>query len=114
MPYMEPQLVVGSAARTANGNSAQLDPGEAGETINLIVSVTAAAGTTPSLALSVEWSVDGVIWATPEAADAFTTITGSVNRVKAFERKAPFYRIAWAITGTTPSFTFQIHEYVTN
>lgn len=114
MPYMEPQQVVASAARTTNGNSGQLDPGEAGETINLFVSVTAASGTSPSLALSVEWSVDGTVWATPETADTFTAITAAANRVKAFERKAPYYRVVWAITGTTPSFTFSIHEYVTN
>lgn len=114
MAYMEAQRQVASAARTTNGNSAALDPGEQGNMLNLVVSVTAASGTTPSLALSVEWSVDGTVWATPETADTFTAITAAVNRVKSFTRKAPLYRVVWAITGTTPSFTFSIDEYVTN
>jgi hypothetical protein len=114
MPFMDAQQQVASAARTTSGNSGTLDPGEAGETINLIVAVTAATGTTPSLALSVEWSADGTTWAVPETADTFTAITAAVNRVKTFERKAPFYRVVWTITGTTPSFTFSITEYVTS
>lgn len=111
---MDAQQQVASAARTAGGNSPALDPGEQGETIHLLVAVTAVAGTSPSLTLSVEWSYDGTVWFTPEAADAFAAIATAANRVKSFERKAPLYRVVWAITGTTPSFTFSVYEYVTN
>ena len=76
--------------------------------------VTAASGTTPNLALSIEWSANGTDWATPETPDTFTAITAAAKRVKSFARKAPFYRVVWAITGTTPSFTFSVDEYVTN
>jgi hypothetical protein len=114
MPYMEAQQQVPSAARTTSGNSGMLDPGELGETLVLLVNVTAASGTTPSLALSVEWGHDGTDWFVPETADTFTAITAAIKRVKTFERKGPLYRVVWAITGTTPSFTFSIHEYVTN
>lgn len=112
MPYGDPEVVVPSAARTVNGNSGSLNPGEGGETIAFHVSVTAASGTGPSMALSVEWSNDGTNWAVPETADTFTAITTTIQRVKTFERKALLYRIVWAITGTTPSFTFSISEYV--
>lgn len=114
MAYGDPITIVASAARTTSGNSGQLEPGADGETVCLHVGVTAASGTTPSLALSVEWSNDGTNWATPETADTFTAITAAVQRVKTFERKAMFYRVVWAITGTTPSFTFSISEFVTN
>lgn len=111
---MESQRQVASAARTTNGNSATLDPGEAGSTLCLLVAVTAMSGVGPSLALSVEWSMDGTVWAVAETADTFTAITATGNKAKTFTRKAPLYRIVWAITGTTPSFTFHVDEYVTN
>jgi len=113
MPYLEPTLVVASAARTTNGNSGVITPAGDGETINFNVRVTAASGTTPSLAFSVEWSNDATNFAVPETADTFTAITTTIERVKGFERKAKFYRLVWAITGTTPSFTFQVYEYMT-
>lgn len=112
---MESQRQVSSAARIANGDSGSRDPGEQGNTLHLLVDVTAASGGTPSLALSVEWSSDGTNFATPDGtADTFTAITGVARKVKSFARRAPFYRIVWAITGTTPSFTFSVDEYVTN
>lgn len=112
MPYADPATVVPSAARTTNGNSGQIRPTGDGETLAFHVSVTAASGTGPSLALSVEWSNDGTNWAVPETADTFTAITAAVQRVKTFERKAMFYRLVWAITGTTPSFTFSVSEFM--
>lgn len=114
MAYGDPAIVVPSAARTTSGTSGSLNPGEEGETVCLQVGVTAASGTSPSLALSVEWSNDGTNWAAPETADSFTAITAAVQRVKTFERKALFYRVVWAVTGTTPSFTFSITEFVTS
>ncbi len=91
-----------------------VSPGEVGETLCLLVNVTAASGTSPSLTLSVEWSNDGTVFATPEVADAFTALTAVAIKVKAFERKAAFYRVVWTITGTTPSFTFKLDEFFAN
>ena len=114
MAYGDPEIVVPSAARVSNGNSGSLNPGEGGETICLHVSVTAASGT-PSMALSIEWSNNGTLWATPDpTADTMTAITGITEKVKTFERKALLYRIVWVITGGTPSLTFSISEFVTN
>lgn len=115
MPYQQAAEIVASAARTASGNSGMLNPGEDGETLCLLANVTASSGTSPSLTLSVEWSADGVTWVVPETADAFAAITTApLGRVKTFERKAPFYRVVWTITGTAPSFTFTVSEYVTS
>jgi transcription elongation factor len=113
MPYAEPTLVVASAARTTNGNSGVITPSGDGETICFNVRVTATSGT-PNLALSVEWSNDATNFATNDGtADTFTAITTTAEKVKTFERKAKFYRLVWVITGTTPSLTFQIYEYMT-
>lgn len=108
--------VVASAARTTSGDSGRLRPGgpvEYGtaDTVALMVNVTAASGTSPSMSVSVEWSVDGTTYAVGDPADAFTSaFTAVAARVRTFEVKAPFYRVVWALTGTSPSFTFGVHE----
>ena len=112
MAYGDPVTVVSSAARTTTGNTSALEPGSDGETISLLVDITAVSGT-PSMVVSVEWSNDGSSWAVPEAADAFTALTTAVKRVKSFERKALLYRIVWTISGGTPSLTFSVSEFVT-
>jgi hypothetical protein len=112
MAFDDPVTVVASAARTATGNSDLIKSEDLGETVALLADVTAVSGTTPSMTLSVEWSNDGTNWATPETADAFAAITAAAKKVKTFERKAAFNRVVWTITGTTPSFTFSVWEYV--
>lgn len=68
--------------------------------------VTAASGGTPSATIKVQHSTDDTVYAdliTFTAATAATSerkaVTGTVNR---------FVRATWAITGTTPSFTFVV------
>ena len=113
MPYLDPITVVASAARTTTGNSGSLTPQAIdGETLGLLINVTAVGGT-PNLVLSVEWSNDTTNFATPDgSADAFTAITTTAIKVKTFERKAKFYRVVWTISGTTPSLTFSVSEYI--
>lgn len=98
--------VAASAARTTSGNS----DGQAavGTKVAVAAAVTAVSGTTPSMTLTVEWSPDGTNWGLADPTDAFTAITTAVTRAKTFDVKARFFRVAWAITGTTPSFTFAV------
>lgn len=103
---------VPSAARTATGNSGAIVVNGA-ERAHFLLEVTAVSGTTPSMALTVEWSHDGTTWfpaATPDTLGA--AVTAAVKRVHSLEVKAPFCRIVWTITGTTPSFTFAIHAHL--
>ena len=106
MPY---QIgFVASAARTTTGNSGAYAVPAMADSINVAVLVTAVSGT-PSMVLSVEWSNDGVNFATVDTtADAFAAITTAVNRVKGFTAKAQFFRLVWTITGGTPSLTFSV------
>lgn len=115
MSFATPQVVVASAARTTTGQSASIGLTDAGGHLNLLANVTAAAGTSPSLTLSVQWSADGTTWYSADAssADAFSAVTAAGAVVKQFAIKAPFYRVAWLVSGTTPSFTFSVTEYVT-
>lgn len=101
------QKVVPSALRSATGNSGYIvtPPGSG---LSILVNVTAVTGTTPSMALTVEWTNDGVNFAQADPADTFTAITAVGAKVARFTQKAVGYRVVWTLTGTTPNFTFDV------
>jgi hypothetical protein len=114
MAYAAPLQPVASAARTTSGSSGPVSAVDAGGFLSLLVNVSSVSGTTPSLALSVEWSMDGgTTFAAADVADTFTAITAAKTVVGRFAVKAPIYRVVWTITGTTPSFTFDVRSFVT-
>jgi hypothetical protein len=107
-----------SAARTTTGN------GTTATNFNhrgahIFVNVTAASGTTPTLVLRVQGSVDGTNFYDLDATNAVTaslTTTGTAV-IKVYPGLTPavgssnqalprVWRLAWVIGGTTPSFTF--------
>lgn len=100
-----------SAAATTSGTTAAIR-NENGDELAVEVDVTAVTGTGPSMTVSVEWSHDGTTWFTGDPPDVFTAITAVGKKVKEFDMKGPWYRVAWAITGTTPSFTFALTAWV--
>ncbi len=113
----QPREIVASAARTTAGDSGALFPGADGgvvaataKAVALAVDVTAVSGAGATLALTVEWSNDGTTWHVGDPVDEFTDITATGSVVKRFDVKAQQYRLVWAITGTTPSFTFAVTE----
>jgi hypothetical protein len=97
---------VASAARTTNGSSAVVAVPANVDNLAFLVNCTASSGTTPNLAIAVQWSNDGTTWAAGDPADGFTALTTTGVVVKAFAVKASQARLSWTITGTTPSFTF--------
>lgn len=97
---------VPSAARTTNGNSNAVAIPANVDTVAFLINCTVSSGTTPNMAIAVQWSNDGITWAGADTADAFTALTTTGVVVKAFTVKASQARLAWTITGTTPSFTF--------
>ena len=101
------QNVAPSAARTTSGNSGYLQT-PPGSGLSVMVNVTAVSGTTPSMLLTVEWTNDGINFASADPADTFTAITTAVNKVARFTQKGVGYRVVWTVTGTTPSLTFSI------
>jgi hypothetical protein len=75
--------------------------------VNLEIEVTAVSGTSPSMALTVLWSEDGVNFgANDTTPDVFTAITAVGNVVKNVPIRAPYMQLSWVLSGTTPSFTF--------
>lgn len=106
---MNQQVVAASAARTASGNSGAFTLTEGNQNLSVLVDVTVVSGTTPSMTISVEWSDDsGTTFAQADPADAMTALTTTGTKAKIFQVKAPWFRVVWTITGTTPSFTFSV------
>ena len=93
-------------ARTTSGDSGMWTGFGRASTLRVQLNVTAASGTSPSLAVFVEDSFDGTTW-NQIAAFAAKTAAG----VEVVNISTPFtdrVRVRWAITGTTPSFTFSV------
>ncbi|MGI5288029.1 hypothetical protein ACQEVF_32455 [Nonomuraea polychroma] len=99
------RVVHGHTAETATGNSASVDNAVSSTNGGVAsVHVTAASGTTPSLTVKVQHSVDNSVWvdlitfaAATTATSERKTVSGTVNR---------YVRETHTITGTTPSFTY--------
>ena len=95
-----------SAARTVTGSAAAL-PGSGGlATLRAQLDVTAASGTTPTLDVVLEDTIDGTNYNTIAT---FTQLTAAGRLV--VNVTTPFsdtLRARWTIGGTTPSFTFSV------
>jgi hypothetical protein len=112
--YKTRTATVASAARSSTGNSSAIQLVELGNTLTVFVDVTAQSGTTPTMDLSIEWSHDGTTFFAAQPADTFSQIAATTPKVcKAFNVKAPYYRLVWALGGTSPNYTFAAHEHVT-
>lgn len=98
--------LVASAARTATGNSGIITGYGAARTLRVQLNVTAASGTTPSLTVLVEDTLDGTTFNTIGSFTAKTAVAREVITIT-----TPFsdqVRVSWTISGTTPSFTFAV------
>ena len=72
------------------------------------IEVTAASGSTPTLDVKLQDSLDGTNW-TDVTSGAFTqATTTTIERITVATFDGAFVRIAWTITGGTPSFTFNV------
>lgn len=101
------ETIVASAARTVSGNSGPIDGVGGAKTLRVQLDVTAAAGTTPNLAVLIEDTLDaGASW---NSIGTFAARVAAGREV--INITSPFsstIRVSWAITGTTPSFTFSV------
>lgn len=108
--FGERETPVPSAARTASGSSASLLDYGHPKTLRAQLRVTAASGTTPTLDVIIEDSLDGgTTWNTVGTFGQKTAVGREVINIT-----TPFahlLRISWTIGGTTPSFTFAVDWY---
>lgn len=96
-------------ARTATGTGTGLNLGAlaAGQRLLASLHVLSVAGTTPSLTVRVESDADNT-WASPTTQATFTAATavGGQSALVSGPITDAWWRVAWTITGTTPSFLF--------
>lgn len=93
-----------SAARTVSGTAdIEAVPAEYGELI-VYIDVTAIAGTSPSMTVTYQSSPDGVTFYDNTAGSAITA-TGR-QMIKVPNCIGRYGRLSYAISGTSPSFTF--------
>lgn len=98
-----------STTATASGNGATMSGFEGAASLVAQLEVTAASGTSPTLDVVLEDTVDGTTFNTVATFTQATGVTRSVQRVT-----APFtnrLRARYTITGVTPSFTFNVKVY---
>lgn len=95
-----------SAARTVTGDTGSRPDYDSADSLRVQLDVTAASGTSPTLNVVVEDTLDGTNW---------NTIGTFAQRVAAGREviniTSPFgdtVRARWTIGGTTPSFTFSV------
>lgn len=92
-----------AAAVTSSGSGNAIEMGGNG-ILRLLLNVTAASGTTPSLTVTVETRYDAAdSWRTVAAFAAKTAVSAERKVFAGVDRQA---RISWAVSGTTPSFAF--------
>lgn len=102
---------VASAARTASGNGSAFETVRT-NSIEGYLTVTAASGTTPTLDVRLETSLDaGTSWQTVAA---FAQATAATTKNKVFGPLGDSCRWAWTVAGTTPSFTFSVAAEANN
>ncbi|MGA5472526.1 hypothetical protein ACPCUK_27605 [Streptomyces arboris] len=99
-------------ARTATGTGTVLNLGAvpAGKRLYAGLHILSAAGTTPSLTVSIE-SDDGAGFASPVTRATFDAAAGPGGQIARTDGLAitdTHWRVAWAVTGTGPSFMFAV------
>lgn len=110
------ETVVASAARTTSSQTAALSGYGGSASIRAQLDVTAASGTSPTLNVVIEDTLDGTNW---NVIGTFVQRVATGREViNVHEEKAesgtfqPVFadrvRVRWTIGGTTPSFTFAV------
>lgn len=105
------KVIKTSGAVTSTSQSSLFSIGT-GDDLAVMLDVTAVSGTSPNMTVSVQWSNDGSTWFTADPADAFTALTAAGKVTKLFTVKGLYARLNYALTGTTPSFTFSAHSII--
>lgn len=82
-----------------------------GDSLSVQVNASVVTGTTPSATFSLLWSEDGVTYSPASPADVFTALTAAGSIVQRFTAKGAYFKVAWIVSGTTPSFTTTISTF---
>ena len=108
--------VVASAIRTTSSDTGAL-PGYGGASVlRAQLQVTAASGTTPTLDVVIEDTLDGTNWNVVATFAQKTVAAREVINVFPLKAESATFqpvfadriRVRWTVGGTTPSFTFSV------
>lgn len=99
------EVLVPSAARTASGSQASNENYRALNDVRAELHVTAVSGTTPTLDVVLETTVDGVDW---DAVATFTQRTAAGRQVLDATVRGNRFRARWTVGGVSASFTFAV------
>ena len=110
------EVIVASGAQTVSGNSGVLGGYAGAASLRAQLEVTAASGTTPTLDVVLEDTLDGTNWnVVGTFIQKVTTGREVINVNPAKAESATFQplfadrlRVRWTVAGTTPSFTFSV------
>lgn len=104
----ETQLLLDLTAEgTGTVNSRSVTP--LGGAIGVALDVTAETGT-PTLNVEIQWSGDGITWASAATPQVFSTDISTVTQeILRFDCQAALFRVQAVIAGTTPTFTFTVN-----
>ncbi len=101
--------IIESSARTTNGSGGDMQV-RGGDSVRAQLNVTGASGTSPTLNVLVEDTLDGTNYNTIASFSQKTAAGREVINIT-----APFsdnLRVSWAIAGTNPSFTFSVDWHI--
>lgn len=106
-PEDAPRAAVAAGARTTTGNGSTFSTEDA-LGFSATLSITAATGTSPTLDLTLQESLDGGATWNNVASFPQKTTTGSHPKTFGLLTPGSICRWSWVIGGTTPSFNFSI------
>ncbi|AVX21595.1 hypothetical protein SAMN02745885_01656 [Carboxydocella sporoproducens DSM 16521] len=96
------------ATRTSTGSGGQVDNSAASSNGGVAyLQVTAVSGVSPSATIKIQHSADGITWA-DLATFAVVTASNNAQRVVVTGTVNRYLRATWTISGTSPSFTFNV------
>ncbi len=106
---MAPLVLLPAAARTAAATGDAQELGTRATQAAVYLDITAVSGTSPSLTVTIQDSLDGVRWVN-HTAFAAQTVVGTV--VLRLDKLGRFVRAVSTQSGTTPSFTYSVQAVV--
>lgn len=106
------ETLITAVTQTTTLTGAQKDGYVNADAVIFVANVTASSGTTPTLDIKIQDSIDsGATW--QDTGIAFTQITTvlATTSVRTTTPLAPMIRAVCTIGGTTPSYTFTVRAY---
>jgi hypothetical protein len=100
-------VLTGTAAATGTNSGPIATAGMAADVV-CHIHVTAATGTTPTLAVAIEQSADNSSYSAVTGGGTAANITAAGNATINARITQPYVRVTSTIGGTTPAFTYRV------